>query len=126
MTRRTERVSNLIRQEISGLIHEQVNDPRIRGLISVTKVNISNDLKNARVFVSALGTEVDKKEILQGLNAAGGFLRRELAARLTLRSVPELRFQFDDSIEQGFEVLQLIERVISNDGESADSSGHEN
>lgn len=113
MTRRAERVSNLIRHEISVLLQEQVNDPRLRSLISVTKVSTSDDLKNAKVFVSVLGDNITKNEVLQGFGAASGFLRRELASRVRLRQIPELKFQFDDSIEYGTKILKLIDQVTS-------------
>lgn len=120
MTRRTDRVSNLIRQEISELLREQVNDPRLSSLISITKVSTSRDLGHAKVFISTLGDETNKSELLQGFTAASGFLRRELARRLSLRHMPELSFHFDDSIERGAEVLRLIEQVTSNSTEDED------
>ena len=113
MTRRTERVNNLIRQEISNLLRQQVNDPRLTSFISVTKVSTSHDLRHAKVFISTLDNKANRDEILQGFTAASGFLRRELAERLTLRHVPELSFHFDDSIKHGAKVLKLIERVTS-------------
>ena len=113
MTRRAERVSSLIRQEVSELLQEQVNDPRLRGFISVTKVSTSPDLKQAKVFVSILGNQTNKNEMLQGFKSASGFFRRELSRRLLLRSIPELSFQFDDSIEHGAKILQLIDQVSS-------------
>ena len=118
MTRRSERVSNLIRQEISELLQERINDPRLHAFISVTRVVTSSDLSNAKVFVSALGDEVDRNEVLEGFKSASGYFRRELAKQLTLRYVPELSFHFDDSIEVGTHVLQLIEQVA---GENSDN-----
>ena len=120
MTRRIERISNLIRQEISELLRQQVNDPRLTSLISVTKVSTSRDLKHAKVFVSALVDETNKSEILQGFTAASGFFRRELARRLRLKHIPELSFHFDGSIERGTEVLRLIEQTSSNSTETED------
>src|SRR4030042_935434 len=113
MTRRAERVSNLIRQEICQLLQEQVNDPRLSGLISVTKVSTSPDLKQAKVYVSVLGEQANKNEILQGFKSASGFFRRELSKRLILRFIPELSFEYDDSIEHGAKVLKLIEQVTT-------------
>jgi ribosome-binding factor A len=113
MTRRAERVSNLIRREISELLQEQVNDPRLSGFISVTKVSTSPDLKQTKVYVSFLGDKANKNDILKGFKAATGFFRRELANRMKLRIVPELSFEFDDSIERGSKVLQLIDQVAS-------------
>lgn len=120
MTRRTERINNLIRQEISGLLQQQVNDPRLTSFISVTKVSTSRDLGHAKVFVSALGNEANKREILQGFTAASGFLRKELARRLRIRHIPELSFHFDNSIERGAEILKLIEQVAPNSSEDKD------
>jgi len=122
MTRRAERVSSIIQQELSYLLREQVNDPRLTSLISITKVSTSPDLRLTKVFISTLGNEVSKNEILQGFAAASGFLRRQLANRLKLRHMPELSFHLDDSIERGAEVLRLIEQVASKDAENED--GH--
>jgi ribosome-binding factor A len=118
MTRRTERVSSLIRQEISDLLRQQVNDPRLMSFISVTKVSTSRDLSHAKVFISTLGDEINKGEILKGFTAASGFLRRQLAGRLRLKHIPELSFHLDDSIERGAKVLRLIEQVTSNSTEN--------
>lgn len=118
MTRRTERISSLIRQEISDLLREQINDPRLASLISVTRVSTTPDLRHAKVFVSTLGDEANKSEILQGFAAASGFLRRQLANHLRLKHIPELSFHLDDSIERGAEVLKLIEQATSKDTEN--------
>jgi ribosome-binding factor A len=120
MTRRAERVSSIIQQELSYLLREQVNDPRLTSLISITKVSTSPDLKLTKVFISTLGNEVNKNEILQGFAAASGFLRKQLANRLKLKHTPELSFHLDDSIERGAEVLRLIEQVASSDTENED------
>jgi len=106
-------VSQAIRREISDLLTHQINDPRIKGIISVTEVKISPDLTHARVFVSAMGTEEERTEVFAGLAAALGFLRRELGARLRLRYTPELVFERDDSIERGEHLLELIDRVTA-------------
>jgi ribosome-binding factor A len=122
MTRRTERLDSVIQQEISQLLREQVNDPRLSSLISITKVSTSSDLRHTKVFISSIGDNVDKKEILQGFTAASGFLRRQLATRLQLKHMPELSFQFDDSIERAANLLRLIDEVSSKDAENED--GH--
>jgi len=120
MTRRTERIDSIIKKEISDLLREQINDPRLTSLISITKVETSPDLKHSRVFISTLGDQVNKNEILQGFTAASGFLRRQLANRLELRYTPELSFHLDDSIEHGAKILKLIEQVSSEDTENED------
>jgi len=113
MAHRIERVNSLIRQEISQLLQRQVKDPRLGNFIAVTEVSTSADLKHAKVFVSRIGSEEDKQETLSVLTAASGFFRKELARRLKLRSIPELSFQWDDSIERGDHLLQLIDEVTS-------------
>jgi ribosome-binding factor A len=108
MSRRSERTSKLIQREISGLLEREVNDPRLIKFVSVTEVTLSPDLKHAKVYVSTLGTEINKKDLLAGFNKASGFLRKELAAHLRLKQIPELSFYYDDSIERGARLLKLI------------------
>jgi ribosome-binding factor A len=120
MTRRAERVSSIIQQELSYLLREQVNDPRLASFISITKVSTTADLRLTKVFISTLGNKADKNEILKGFVAASGFLRKQLANRLKLKHTPELSFHLDDSIERGAEVLRLIEQVASSDTENED------
>lgn len=122
VTRRSQRVDSLIRQGISELLRQQVNDPRLDSFISVTKVSTSPDLKHAKVYVSTLGDEADRSVTLQGFTAASGFLRRELARRLRLKQIPQLSFHFDDSIERGTEVLKLIDQVTSGSAEDEDEN----
>ena len=116
MAHRIERVNSLIRQEISQLLQRQVKDPRLGNFITVTEVSTSADLKYAKVFVSCIGGEEGKQEILSTLASASSFLRRELAKSLKLRRVPELSFKWDDSIERGDHLLQLIDRISSDQG----------
>lgn len=113
MAHRIERVNSLIRQEISELLERQVKDPRLGNFIAVTEVVTSSDLKYAKVFVSSIGNEEEKQEVLSALTSASGFFRRELAKRLNLRNTPELNFYWDDSIERGEHISQLIDEVIS-------------
>ncbi len=115
MTHRIERVNSLIRQEISELLQRQVKDPRLGSLVGVTDVSTSLDLRYAKIFVSRIGSgsEEEKQETLSVLAAASGFFRNELAKRLRLRHIPELSFQWDDSIERGDYLLQLIDGVSS-------------
>ena len=111
MSHRIERVSSLMRQEISGLLQRQVKDPRINQFVAVTEVSISADMKYAKVFVSCMGSEEEKKTMLKGLGAASNFLRKQLSKRLRLRRIPELSFEWDDSIERGDHLLQLIDKI---------------
>ena len=111
MTRRVERLNTLIRQELSELLRYQVKDPRLGNALTVTEVVTSPDMRYARVFVSCLGSDEDREETMHSLVTASGFLRKEMAKRLRLRHVPELSFQWDDCIERGSHLLELIDRL---------------
>jgi ribosome-binding factor A len=115
MSRRSERTSKIIQREISGLLEREVNDPRLIKLISVTEVSLSPDLRHAKVFVSTLGNEINKEDMLAGFNNASGFLRRELASHLKLKYTPQLSFHYDDSIERGARLLKLIGQVTTSE-----------
>ena len=108
MSRRSERTGKLIQREISALLEREVNDPRLSKFVSVTEVALSPDLMHAKVYVSTLGSEMNKEDLLAGFNKASGFLRKELAAHLRLKQMPELSFHYDDSIERGARLLKLI------------------
>lgn len=111
MAHRVERLNSLLRQELSELLHRQIKDPRLSGMISVTEVQVAPDLKYARVFVSSLGGEPEKEEIVGSLQSAAGFLRGELAKNIRLRHIPELDFRWDYSIEHGARILELLDKV---------------
>jgi len=111
MTRRTERVNELLREEISALLLKGTKDPRLAHMVTITAVEVAPDLKTAKVFVSVLGTEEEKTEVMQGLESAARFLRRELMGRLTLRYTPDLYFRRDDSIERGSRILQILKEI---------------
>lgn len=107
---RAERVSELIKQEISDIIIKKLHDPRI-GFTSVVSVDIGADLKNANVFVSVLGPKKDQVSTIEALEHATKFIRRELGSRLQLRDVPTLCFKFDDSLERGAKVFAVLNRM---------------
>jgi ribosome-binding factor A len=111
MAHRIQRVNTLLRHEISELLKRQVKDPRLGTFIIVTEVSTSPDLKYAKIFVSCIASEEEKQETLSVLASASGFFRRELAKHLDLPRIPELNFQWDDSIERGDRLLQLIDKV---------------
>ncbi len=111
MSRRLKQINHLIQRELSDLLTREVNDPRLKGIISITEVDISADLKQAKVFISILGDEEERERAFAGLASASGFLRQRLGERLSLRYTPELQFQKDDSIERGSHLLQLMERL---------------
>lgn len=112
MSMRTTRVGELLRAEISELLLREVKDPRVsRGMVTITEVQVSPDLRRAVVYVSHLGSEQERAEALEGLQHSAPFLHRELVHRLSLRNVPELVFRFDPSIERGARLAKLIHQV---------------
>jgi len=111
MSRRIKRINSLIRHEISEMLQRQVKDPRLGNFIAVTEVSTSPDLKYAKVFVSSICSEEERRGTLNVLAAASGFFRTELARRLRLRRIPELSFQWDDSIERGAHLQELIDKL---------------
>ncbi|MBD2021524.1 30S ribosome-binding factor RbfA [Leptolyngbya sp. FACHB-36] len=125
--RRVARVAESIRREVSLLLLSGIKDDRVgTGMVSVTDVDVSNDLQHAKVFVSIYGTADAKAETMAGLKSATGFVRSELGQRLRLRRTPEVVFLEDDSIERGNRVLSLINRLSQErkpDGESDETDG---
>ncbi len=115
---RQEKLGELIAAELSDLLRTRVKDPRV-GFASITRVEMSGDLRYAKIFVSVMGDSEEQKETMKGLKNATGFLRHELASRLTLRFMPDLVFKLDHSIEEGSRVLDLINRVEREDAEQA-------
>jgi ribosome-binding factor A len=109
-THRQEKLGELIAAEISELIRTRLKDPRV-GFASITHVEVSGDLRHAKVFVSVMGSAEEQAETMKGLKHATSFLRRELASRLVLRFMPELTFKLDTSIAEGARILDLIQQV---------------
>ena len=107
---RTERVADLIREELAEIVARKLKDPRV-GFVTFTRVKVSRDMRHASVYVSPMGDEAAQRSTLQGLQAASGFLRSELGRRLRLRYTPELRFFRDASLEQGARVLRLLDEI---------------
>ncbi len=110
--RRVERVAALIRREISHLLINGIRDERVQqAMITITEVQVSGDLQHCKVFVSIYGDENQTKFVMNGLDAASGFLRGELGRKLQLRRAPEIVFQLDRGLEKGTSVLNLLERL---------------
>ncbi len=112
-THRLERVNQLIRQELSELLQRETKDPRLSGYISINSVNTTPDLRYAKVLVSCVCEESQKKEILDALSHSSGFFRSVMAKHLKMRRVPELHFSWDESIERGSQLLELIDKVAA-------------
>ena len=115
MSHRIERVNQLIRQEISDLLRREVKDPRLSQFIAVTEVATSPDLRNAKVYISFISDEQQKQDALDALAGASNFFRKEMARTLRLRRIPELSFHWDNSIERGVHIMNLIDDVSSSD-----------
>ncbi len=113
MTYRKERLNSLLRQEISDLVQRYVKDPRLGSFVSITDVEISKDMRYAKVFVSRYGTDAEKKETFQALESASGFIRHELGERLKTRRIPELNFKLDNTMEKADKVLRIIDEIAA-------------
>jgi len=108
--KRSERLGELILAEISDLIRRDIKDPRV-GFVTFTRVEMSDDLRYAKVFVSSLGSEQEKARTLQGLSSATGYIRRHLGRALHLRYTPEITFLIDESLEHGAKIAQLLREL---------------
>lgn len=109
--KRINRISEEVRKTVSELLTREIKDPRIGPMTSVTKVEVTNDLRYANIFVSVLGDKSVKEETLEGLESAKGFIRKEIGSKMDLRYVPEPIFHLDESIEQGIYISKLIDKV---------------
>lgn len=108
---RIKRISEEVKKSISKMLIDGIKDPRITSMISVTDVEVTNDLRYAFVYISVLGG--NKEESLEGLNSARGYIRREVGKDVKLRYVPEVIFKIDDSIERGMYMDELIKNLNS-------------
>lgn len=108
---RSLRVADQIQRELAVLIRDEVKDPRM-GMVSISGVEVSRDMAHAKVYVSVLGDEQAAADSLEALNHAAGFLRRELGRSMRLRTVPQLRFIHDRSLEEGARMSALIDEAL--------------
>ncbi len=121
-TRRIARLNEQLKREISGILREDVRDPRV-GTPVVTGVEVTPDLWVARVYVSVEGDESRQAEALDGLEAAAPYVRRELGKELHIRRIPELRFHIDRSLEQAHRIEEILKDVLPPEGEEQDETG---
>ena len=112
--KRAVRVGDQIQKEISFLLLERVKDPRVRD-VTITGINLSNDLKQAKVFFSLIGDKDHIKRAQAGLDSAKGFIKREIGLRMSLRYTPEIIFSYDSSLESGSQMESLLEKLIINE-----------
>ena len=118
---RTDRVAEQIRRDLSELIRTELRDPRVQQ-VSLTAVEVTPDYAHAKVFYTALVAESEREALAKGLQRASGFLRHELSRQLLLRTVPELHFEYDTSVERGISLSSLIDSAVSRTADDADSS----
>lgn len=125
---RSHRVADFIQRELSGLIRTELKDPRISPMLTIASVEVSRDLSVAKVYFSLFDPE-ERQETQEALGRASGFLRRQLARQMNTRSVPQLRFHYDDSAERGAHMSALIADAVAtnttseDDGDNVDSDG---
>mgnify|MGYP005756360341 CR=1 FL=1 len=108
---RLGRIDEEYRKELSQIIGYELKNPNVTGLISVTKVKVTNDLKFAKVYVSILNSK-NVKDTLAGLKKSSGYIRTELARRINLRNTPELIFELDDSMEYGAKIDSILKEIM--------------
>lgn len=114
MSRRTRQVGELLREELSDIIRREVKDPRV-GFMSITAVDVTQDLRTARVYVSVLGTDEERESNLEALRSAALFIRRHLKPRLRMRQIPELDFRDDRSMEYAEQISATLRDIRASD-----------
>lgn len=122
---RTGRMAEELKKEIMEIIQNHLKDPRVDGLVSVTEVQVSNDLSYAKVYVTKYGSAWAQNEALQGLNDSKGFIRRELSKRFKTRTVPELSFVADESLQYGAKIEAILQEIKNDAPESFEEESHE-
>ena len=116
---RIGRIDEEYRKELSQIIGYELKNPNVTGMISVTKVKVTPDLKFAKVYVSILNSK-NVKETMEGLKKSSGFIRTELAKRINLRNTPELIFEIDDSMEYGAKIDSILREILPNETSGTD------
>ena len=111
MSRRTERVASIIQQELAMIILRELNDPRLMGMPSITRVKVSPDMGVADVFVTVMGTDGQQSAAINALRHSAGLMRTRLTSALTMRSVPYLKFHLDESAKKEIAVLELLRKA---------------
>lgn len=107
---RTQRVAEQMKKELGEILNQKIKDPRV-GFVTITDVEVTNDLQQATVFISVLGDEREKEETLIGLSKAKGFIRSEIGKRIRLRKTPEIDFQFDEATEYGNRIEEILREL---------------
>lgn len=119
---RSRRIAEQIQRELAEIIRLELKDPRV-GMITLTDVEVTPDCEHAKVFFTRLGDAADNQDVTRVLAHAAGFLRSELAHRMRLRVVPQLQFAYDESVERGVRLSNLIDEAVASDKPSRSGSG---
>lgn len=112
---RINRISEEVKRELGEIVRNEIKDPRLPVLTSITAVKVTKDLKFATVYVSVFGDEKDRLNAIEALKSASGFIRREISHRVNLRNTPEFKFEIDRSIERGIYMSSLIDKTLEED-----------
>lgn len=116
---RIDKIQELIKQEVSSMVLRELKDPRI-GFATITQVEASGDLRHAKIFVSIMGNEEQKRQTLEGLKNALGFIRSELAKRIRLRYMPEITLHLDTTLDYSVKIQELLDKVKKDEGNRLD------
>ena len=121
--KRSEKVADLIKKEVSQMLVKTIKDPRI-GFVTITKVTVSEDFRFAKVYFSVAGTLRERERSMKGQDSAKGYVRKELGRRIRLRYTPEIMFQFDPSIEYAIRMEELIQSLHDEKEPKGDEEGN--
>lgn len=121
--RRPDRVAEAIREEVAGFLADGAKDPRVTGLVTVTGVDLTRDLRHAKVFVSVLGTDAERKETFEGLASIATHLKIRVGRALRLRVAPDIEFKPDDSVARAARIESLLAQIKDGKLPSEESSG---
>jgi ribosome-binding factor A len=119
--KRSEKVADLIRKEISEILMRSTKDPRI-GFVTVTRVLVTGDCRSAKIYYSVMGSEAEREASIEGLGSATGYIRKELGRRVRLRYTPEIVFQFDPSVEYAIHMEEVIQSLHGETGKGEDEN----
>jgi ribosome-binding factor A len=117
MSRRTERLASVIRKELAGIIQHELTDTRLTGLPSITRVKVSEDLANADVYISVMGTPGHQTACLNALRHSSGLMRTKLTRSLSMRITPFLKFHIDENLQKELEMMDLLRKVAEENAE---------
>jgi len=122
MSRRTDRINEQLREEVSTILTRQIKDPRLNAVISITRVVATNDLRSARVYISVMGNKQTQEEALAGIRSAASYVRREIRNRINMKHTPFLSYELDPSIDEADNLFRLMNTVRPSDPDPGTTS----